>query len=64
MFYYDPTYILVLIGAVISLIASARVSSTFKKYNRFFNSRGLSAQSVADMILRQAGIYDVRYRKN
>ena len=31
-FGYDWTYILVLIGAFISLIASARVKSSFNKY--------------------------------
>ena len=30
-FYFDPTYILVIVGAVICLIASARVKSTFRK---------------------------------
>ena len=33
-YYFDPTYILVLICAVISMIASARVNSVFNKYNR------------------------------
>ena len=33
-YYYDPTYILVLIGVVISLIASAKVKSTFARYNK------------------------------
>ena len=30
-FYMDPGYFLVIIAAILSLIASARVSSTFKK---------------------------------
>ncbi|MBQ0083491.1 MAG: zinc metallopeptidase [Clostridiales bacterium] len=59
-YYFDPTYILVLIGAVISMIASVRVNSTFKKYSNTLNSRGLTAQAVAERILRQAGINDVR----
>ena len=35
-YYYgiDWTYILVLIGAVLSLLASAKVNSTFNKYKR------------------------------
>ena len=32
---FDPTYVLVLIGAVICLIASARVKSTFNKYSQY-----------------------------
>lgn len=57
---YDPTYILVLIGAVISLIASMNVSGTFKKYSRVAAASGISASEVAEEILKSAGIYDVR----
>jgi len=32
--FYDPTYFLVLIGVVLSLLASARVKSTFNKYSK------------------------------
>lgn len=31
-FYYDPTYILVIIGAVICMAASAHVNSTYRRY--------------------------------
>lgn len=61
-FYYrfDPTYILVLAGVVISLIASARVKSTFAKYQRVQNHSGLTGREAAERVLRGAGIYDVR----
>ena len=58
--YFDSTYILVLIGAVISMIASARVNGTFKRYSRVINAAGLTAEHAAELILRGAGIYDVR----
>ncbi len=32
--YFDPTYLLVIIGAVLCLLAQLRVSTTFGKYNR------------------------------
>ena len=36
MYYYmDPTYVLVIIGAVICMLASANVSRTFNKYSRY-----------------------------
>ena len=35
--YYDWTYILVLIGALISFVASLNVNGTFKRYNRVRN---------------------------
>ena len=34
MYFYDWTYFLVIIGAIICMIASARVNSTFKKYSK------------------------------
>lgn len=61
MYYYmDPTYVLVIIGAVICMLASANVSRTFNKYSRYHNKRGLTGAQTAEMILRSAGITDVR----
>ena len=59
MFYYDPTYILVLIGALISAIASWNVNHTFEKYNRAARG-GRTGRDVAQAILHSAGIDDVR----
>lgn len=61
MYYYmDPTYVLVIIGAVICMLASANVSRTFNKYSRYHSKRGLTGAQTAEMILRSAGITDVR----
>ncbi len=57
--YYDPTYILILIGVVVSMLASSRVKSTYAKYNRVRNHAGITGAMAAQQILRQAGIYDV-----
>lgn len=59
-FYYDPTYFLVLIGVVLSLLASAKVKGTFNKYSRVRNSRGITGAQAAEQVLHGAGIYDVR----
>lgn len=59
-FYFDWTYILVLIGAIVSMIASARVSSTFHKYARERSRSGMTGAQAAEMILHNNGIYDVR----
>ncbi len=59
-FFYDPTYILVLVGAVICMLASANVSRTFNKYSRFGCKRGTTGAEAAAQILRGAGITDVR----
>ncbi len=57
--YWDPTYLLVILGAVICLIASARVKSTFAKYSRVRSMSGMTGAQAAEQILHRAGIYDV-----
>lgn len=59
-YYFDPTYFLVLIGAILSIWASARVQSTFHKYSRVRSMSGMTGAQVAETILRNRGIYDVR----
>ncbi len=59
MFYFDPTYMLVLIGAVICMIASANVKSTYKKYSQMRSMTGMTGAQVAERLLRNAGINDV-----
>jgi len=63
MIFWDYTYIFVLIGAVICAIASMNVNRTYKKFGDFRNARGLKAEDVAAMILRHAGISDVRIER-
>ncbi len=58
--YFDPTYFLVLIGVVLSLLASGKVKSTFARYSQMRNSRGLTGAQAAEQVLHTAGIYDVR----
>jgi len=59
MMFLDYTYILVIIGMLISMLASLRVKSTFKKFDTIKNSRGMTAQDAAKEILANAGINDV-----
>lgn len=59
-YYYDPTYVLVLIGIVLCMAASARVRSTYSKYAQVRSRSGLTGREAAERILRSAGIYDVR----
>ena len=62
-FYYDYTYILVIIGAVLCMIASANVKGTYNRYKQVYNSRGIRAEEVAERILNNAGIHDVRIER-
>lgn len=57
--FWDPTYLLVILGAVICLLASARVKSTFAKYSRVRSMSGMTGAQAAEQILHRAGIYDV-----
>lgn len=60
---YYSSYILVIIGVLISMVASWNVKRTYKKYSRVGNSRGYTAEQVAYNILQSAGIYDVRIER-
>ena len=61
-YYWDPTYILVVIGAVICMIASARVKGTFNKYSQLRSMSRMNGAQVAQRVLQAAGIYDVQVR--
>ena len=61
--FYDPTYILIIIGVFLSLAASAKVNSTFARYAGVRNRRGITGQMAAEQILHQAGIYDVQVQR-
>ena len=63
MYYgFDITYIFVIIGMLITLIASWRMKATFAKYERVASQSGLTGREVAERILKANGIYDVSVR--
>ena len=62
-FMFDPTYLLVIAGAVICLIASAKMKSTYAKYQRVRSLSGLTGAQAAERVLRNAGIYDVSIQR-
>ena len=59
-YYFDPTYLLVIIGAVLSIWASSRVNSTYNKYSRVRSMTGMTGAEAARMILNYNGLSDVR----
>lgn len=61
-YYFDPTWILVLIGAVLSLAASAKVNSTFNHYSKVRSMSGMTGAEAAQRLLASQGIYDVQVR--
>jgi len=61
--FYDWTYFLVIIGAVLSLWASAGVKSSFSKFSKVLTAHGVTAYEAAERILHGAGIYDVKIER-
>ncbi len=59
-YYYDWTYLLVLIGVVVCMAASSRVRSMFSRYSRVRSHSGMTGKEAAEQILRRNGIYDVQ----
>jgi hypothetical protein len=58
---FDPLYMAVIgVGMVLSLWASAKTKGTFQKYSRHATRRGLTGAQVAQAILRDNGITNVR----
>ena len=56
---FDPTMILVYIGALLSLWASSKVNSTFQRYSRVRSMTGMTGAEAAKRLLQSQGIYDV-----
>lgn len=63
MFYFDSTYILVLMGALIVIAAQQYVANTFSKYSQFKTDRNITGKQAAEYLLEVAGIGDVRVEK-
>lgn len=64
MFYrFDPTYILILIGVIISIAASAKLNGTYQRYSAVRSVCGLTGAEAAKRLLSTQGIYDVTIRR-
>lgn len=60
-FYYDMSYILFVLPCVIlSLWASVRVKSTYRKYEKQLSRRGITGAGAAQQVLRANGVTGVR----
>lgn len=57
--FYDPTFILVIIGMVISMAASAYVKATFHKYDQIRSQNQVTGTKAAEYILQSQGIHNV-----
>ena len=62
-YYYDIWIIPVIIAAIWSMIAGAKVNSTFKKFSTVKSMRGLTGADCAMAVLRAGGVNDVRVER-
>ena len=62
MFYFDWTYILVLIGLGLTLLAQAGVRSAFSKYSKVRSVTGLTGATAAQKVLAAFGIFVFWYK--
>lgn len=61
-FFFDPTYILVILGLVLSGLASLYVNTTFSRYNRVKSKNNITGTQAASFILQDSGIDHVTIR--
>ena len=59
MYYYDSTYILVLIGFLLSMAAEGAVRLAYSKWDDVQSRTGLTGRDIARRILDAGGLQDV-----
>ena len=57
MFYFDPSYVLILIGLLLSMAASAKVNSTYARYARVGARCGMTGAEAAKRLLNSCLLY-------
>ena len=61
MLFFDPLYLIIMAPALNFMIyAQVKVSSTFKKYSRVRNQRGITGAEAAAILLKAKGLNDVK----
>ena len=61
---FDMTYLVIILPCLIlSLWASARVNSTFKRYSKQLSSRRITGADAAQRVLRHNGVHGVRVER-
>lgn len=56
----NPGWILIIIVAVVGFIVQARLKSVFNKYSKVLSPGGLTGAQIAQKMLNDNGIYDVK----
>jgi hypothetical protein len=60
MFFFDPLWLIIMAPAFIFMIyAQVKVSSTYKKYSKVYNQKGMTGAQAASQLLQNNGLGDV-----
>ena len=59
-YYYDPTYWLIILGAIVALYAQIKVSTTYSKWSKVPSSTRMTGAQMARQILDGNGCENVR----
>ncbi len=59
MFFWDPTFILLIPALILAIYAQTKVKSAYRKYSAVRNAHGLTGYQAAVELLRMNGISDV-----
>lgn len=60
MFFWDPTYIIIIPAIILSIYAQGKISTTYNKYSEVYSRAGYTGAQAARAILQANGLYDVR----
>ena len=60
MFFYDPTWIIILPALILTIWAQANINSAYSKYSRVMNRRGMTGYDAARKILDMNGLQNVK----
>ena len=63
MFYYDPTYLLLIPGMLLALYAQFKVKSTYSKWSEVYSRSGMTGAQAARIILDANGCSHVRIER-
>lgn len=60
MFYWDPTYIIILPGMLLALLAQLMVKSAFSRGQQIRSAGGVTGEEAARRMLAMNGVFDVQ----
>lgn len=63
MYYYDPTYLLLIPAIIFAMVAQGMVKSAFSRYSRIRNAKNLTGAEAARRVLDRNGLSDVNITK-